>query len=76
MASLNLTDAMDLLASGEMESLGLLPWGSNYTFLVKLTDPRYKDEDGDLLICKGAVQNVVAACVTVQDGGARRPLDA
>ena len=37
MASLNLTDAMDLLASGEMESLGLLPWGSNYTFLVKLT---------------------------------------
>ncbi|MEO6062257.1 MAG: SCO1664 family protein [Thermoflexales bacterium] len=49
MASLNLTDAMDLLASGEMESLGLLPWGSNYTYLVKLTDPRYRDEDGDLI---------------------------
>ena len=47
MASLNLTDAMDLLASGEMESLGLLPWGSNYAFLVKLTDPRYRDENGD-----------------------------
>ncbi|MCB2127056.1 MAG: magnesium-translocating P-type ATPase [Rhodobacteraceae bacterium] len=37
---------------------------------------RAAEEDGDLLICKGAVQNVVAACDTVQDGGARRPLDA
>ena len=49
MASLNLTNAIDLLASGEMESLGLLPWGSYYTYLVKLTDPRYKDDEGDPL---------------------------
>lgn len=28
---------LELLLNGEIESLGLLPWGSNYTFLAKLT---------------------------------------
>ncbi len=49
MASLTLKDALDLLANGVMESMGLLPWGSNYTFLVKLTDQRYTDDAGDKL---------------------------
>lgn len=49
MASLNLEEATDLLSNGEMESLGLLPWGSNYTFLVKLSDPKYADEEGQPL---------------------------
>ncbi|MCL4504441.1 MAG: SCO1664 family protein [Chloroflexi bacterium] len=29
-------DTLELLATGEVESLGLLPWSSNYTFLVKI----------------------------------------
>ncbi len=29
-------DALELLTTGEVESLGLLPWSSNYTFLVKI----------------------------------------
>lgn len=49
MATLTFEDATDLLANGTIESLGLLPWGSNYTFLVKLTDPRFKDENGALI---------------------------
>lgn len=49
MASLTLDEATDLLSNGEMESLGLLPWGSNYTFLVKLTDAKYVDDAGQPL---------------------------
>lgn len=31
-----LDEVMQLLTDGEMESLGLMPWGSNYTFLVQI----------------------------------------
>jgi uncharacterized repeat protein (TIGR03843 family) len=34
--SLTLGETLDVLSGGEMETLGLLPWSSNYTFLVKL----------------------------------------
>ncbi|MGB3864947.1 MAG: magnesium-translocating P-type ATPase [Xanthobacteraceae bacterium] len=37
---------------------------------------RREGESDDLLICKGAVQNVVDACASVLDGSASRPLDA
>ena len=35
--SLSLDRALDLLTRGEIQSQGLLPWGSNYTFLVSIT---------------------------------------
>lgn len=46
-------ELLDLLTHGEIESQGLLPWGSNYTFLVTVThDERqtaaiYKPRDGE-----------------------------
>jgi uncharacterized repeat protein (TIGR03843 family) len=44
---------LKVLASGDMESLGLMPWGSNYTFLAQISDPATKDlpedERADLL---------------------------
>jgi uncharacterized repeat protein (TIGR03843 family) len=48
------TDALlQLMASGDMESLGLMPYGSNYTFLVQITNPATvalpDDEREDLL---------------------------
>ena len=44
---------LDLLAHGEIESQGLLPWSSNYTFLVNVTQADlqtaavYKPRDGE-----------------------------
>ncbi len=35
--SLPLDRALDLLARGEIQAQGLLPWGSNYTFLISIT---------------------------------------
>ena len=37
---------LDLLSTGEMETVGLLPWSSNYTFLVKITNllPDHQDD--------------------------------
>src|SRR6266496_4022712 len=35
--SLTAGEIIELLSMGEMEALGLLPWSSNYTFLVKVT---------------------------------------
>jgi uncharacterized repeat protein (TIGR03843 family) len=32
-------DLLKLMTSGDIESLGLLPWGSNYTFLVQICEP-------------------------------------
>jgi uncharacterized repeat protein (TIGR03843 family) len=37
-----LEDTLRILTNGEIESLGLMPWGSNYTFLVQLTESRAK----------------------------------
>ena len=35
--SLSLDETLELLSKGDMEAMSLLPWSSNYTFLVKLT---------------------------------------
>lgn len=35
--SLSLDRALDLLTRGDLQPQGLLPWGSNYTFLVNVT---------------------------------------
>ena len=35
---LSLSDATELLRNGEMEVLQLMPWSSNYTFLVKISE--------------------------------------
>jgi uncharacterized repeat protein (TIGR03843 family) len=35
--SISLQETLQLLHTGDMEQLGLMPWGSNYTFLAKLT---------------------------------------
>ncbi len=40
--SLPLDAILNILAKGEMTSLGMMPWGSNYTFLVQLADPQPK----------------------------------
>jgi uncharacterized repeat protein (TIGR03843 family) len=51
--SLPIDHILDLLAHGEIEAKGLLPWGSNYTFLIHVTrgDLRtaaiYKPRDGE-----------------------------
>jgi hypothetical protein len=37
-----LENTLRILTNGEIESLGLMPWGSNYTFLVQLTEPPAK----------------------------------
>lgn len=37
--SLPAQQVLRILSEGEMESLGLMPWGSNYTFLVEVKDP-------------------------------------
>ncbi len=53
MAAFPVDKVLKLLASGEMESLGLMPWGSNYTFLAQISDPATKslpeDQRADLL---------------------------
>ncbi len=51
--SLSLNRALDLLTRGEIQPQGLLPWGSNYTFLVSVTlddlqtAAIYKPRDGE-----------------------------
>ena len=51
--SLPLDRAIDLLTRGEIQPQGLLPWGSNYTFLVSValenmqTAAIYKPRDGE-----------------------------
>jgi len=35
---LEATEILRILEKGEMRSLGVMPWGSNYTFLVEITD--------------------------------------
>ena len=42
--TLPLDDILRILTDGEMTSLGMMPWGSNYTFLVQLADPRTKQK--------------------------------
>jgi hypothetical protein len=32
------SQVLRVLREGNMQSLGLMPWGSNYTFLVQVTD--------------------------------------
>ncbi|MFN8597366.1 MAG: SCO1664 family protein [Anaerolineae bacterium] len=50
---ISIDDLLDLLANGEIEQKGLLPWGSNYTFLVSVshadlqTAAIYKPRDGE-----------------------------
>jgi uncharacterized repeat protein (TIGR03843 family) len=36
------SDILTLLSEGAMESLGLLPWSSNYTFLTKITPTNFE----------------------------------
>ena len=43
--SLSLQQTLDLLTHGEMDSMGLMPWGSNYTFLTKVTPKGQKAEE-------------------------------
>jgi uncharacterized repeat protein (TIGR03843 family) len=51
--SLSLKRALDLLACGDMQPQGLLPYGSNYTFLVRITQDEletaaiYKPRQGE-----------------------------
>jgi uncharacterized repeat protein (TIGR03843 family) len=51
--SLSLDRVLELLTRGEIESQGLLPWGSNYTFLVSValdklqTAAIYKPREGE-----------------------------
>jgi uncharacterized repeat protein (TIGR03843 family) len=40
--TLPLEDILRILTEGEMNSLGMMPWGSNYTFLVQLADLKTK----------------------------------
>lgn len=40
-------DTLQLLSTGKIASLGLLPWSSNYTFLVKVTAVNQFDETGE-----------------------------
>lgn len=40
--SLPIDQLLKLLTDGEMESLGVMPYGSNYTFLAQITDPATK----------------------------------
>lgn len=40
-------DTLQLLSTGKIASLGLLPWSSNYTFLVKVTAVNQFDEAGE-----------------------------
>jgi hypothetical protein len=40
--SLPVDQLLKLLTNGEMESLGVMPYGSNYTFLAQITDPATK----------------------------------
>jgi uncharacterized repeat protein (TIGR03843 family) len=35
--SLSVDDILELLSMGDIEAMGLLPWSSNYTFLVKVS---------------------------------------
>ena len=50
---ISIEDLLELLANGDIEQQGLLPWGSNYTFLVTVTrdDQQtaaiYKPRDGE-----------------------------
>jgi uncharacterized repeat protein (TIGR03843 family) len=39
-----LEDILRILTEGEMSSLGQMPWGSNYTFLVHVSDPKTKNK--------------------------------
>lgn len=51
--SISIDDLLELLANGDIEQQGLLPWGSNYTFLVtvthedKQTAAIYKPREGE-----------------------------
>jgi uncharacterized repeat protein (TIGR03843 family) len=51
--SLPIDELLRLLAGGDMTSLGLMPYGSNYTFLVQIANPATaklpEDERDDLL---------------------------
>jgi uncharacterized repeat protein (TIGR03843 family) len=38
--ALEVTEILRILEKGDMNSLGVMPWGSNYTFLVELREPR------------------------------------
>ncbi len=38
--TLDVTEILRILEKGEMASLGVMPWGSNYTFLVELREPK------------------------------------
>jgi uncharacterized repeat protein (TIGR03843 family) len=40
--TLPLDAILRILSEGDMTSLGMMPWGSNYTFLVQLNDPQTK----------------------------------
>ena len=40
-------DTLQLLSTGKIASLGLLPWSSNYTFLVKVTAVNQLDKAGE-----------------------------
>ena len=44
---LSVDEAIKILSEGPLESLGMLPWSSNYTFLVKATDKLRKHADSD-----------------------------
>ncbi len=47
-----------------------------YDFIRKRLSVIVRQEGDDLVICKGAVQNVIDACSSVIEGSVRQPLDA
>jgi uncharacterized repeat protein (TIGR03843 family) len=44
--TLPLEDILRILTEGDMSSLGQMPWGSNYTYLVQLSDPKTRNKAG------------------------------
>ncbi len=72
----------EAIAAGRREGDELAPYAKAdeipYDFIRKRLSVvvRRQGEDDDLLICKGAVQNVVDACSSVLEAGAPVPLDA
>ncbi len=45
--TLSVQQTLTLLTDGDMDPMGLMPWGSNYTFLTKVTPKGQKTKEGN-----------------------------
>lgn len=60
-SSLTADEALEMMGEGDIDTLGLMPWGSNYTFLVKITPKgRHKRGRARNIIKEGEEGNVIA----------------